>query len=168
VIADDSFAAQAAMSSSVHQLWAITYGATMSLSISYSVSDVFETLPRPASSDRLERAGKVLDDVRRDIMLRRELGLTSLYNLVNDATVLGDTDVGLMREIHAELDEATMEAYGWADFPLNHGFHVYRQIERFTVSPAARVEMLDRLLEENHRRAAAEGDSVRTQNRLKR
>jgi hypothetical protein len=29
-------------------------------------------------------------------------------------------------------------------------------MERWTVSPAARVEILDRLLEENHRRAGAE------------
>ena len=43
-----------------------------------------------------------------------------------------------------------MDAYGWADVPLDHGFHTYRQMERWTVSPAARVEILDRLLEENH------------------
>ena len=50
-----------------------------------------------------------------------------------------------------------MAAYGWADVPLDHGFHTYRQMHRWTVSPAARVEILDRLLEENHRRAAAAG-----------
>ena len=61
-----------------------------------------------------------------------------------------------MRAIHVELDEAVMDAYGWSDVPLDHGFHTYRQMERWTVSPAARVEILDRLLEENHRRAAAE------------
>jgi hypothetical protein len=53
-----------------------------------------------------------------------------------------------------QIDEAVMEAYGWTDIPLDHGFHTYRQMERWTVSPAARVEILDRLLEENHRRAA--------------
>jgi len=30
-------------------------------------------------------------------------------------------------------------------------------MRRWTVSPTARVEILDRLLEENHRRAAAQG-----------
>jgi len=53
-----------------------------------------------------------------------------------------------------------MAAYGWEDVPLNHGFHTYRQMERWTVSPAARVEILDRLLEENHRRAALQGGAV--------
>ena len=37
------------------------------------------------------------------------------------------------------------------------GFHTYRQMERWTLGPAARVEILDRLLEENHKRAATRG-----------
>ena len=51
---------------------------------SYTPSDVFETFPRPAATDWLERIGRTLDAERREIMLRRELGLTKLYNLVND------------------------------------------------------------------------------------
>lgn len=62
-----------------------------------------------------------------------------------------------MREIHVELDQAVMAAYGWSDVPLEHDFHTYRQMTRWTVSPTARVEILDRLLEVNHRRAAAQG-----------
>ena len=64
-----------------------------------------------------------------------------------------------MRQIHTELDHAVMDAYGWGDVELDHGFHTYRQMTRWTVSPAARVEILDRLLEENLRRAAAQGDA---------
>ena len=64
-----------------------------------------------------------------------------------------------MRQIHVELDHAVMDAYGWGDVELDHGFHTYRQMQRWTVSPAARVEILDRLLEENQRRAAAQGDA---------
>jgi hypothetical protein len=52
-----------------------------------------------------------------------------------------------------------MDAYGWDDVSLEHGFHTYRQMRRWTVSPTARVEILDRLLEENHRRAAAQGEA---------
>ena len=91
-------------------------------------------------------------------MLRRDLGLTTLYNLINDPhiTDASDPDVARMRAIHVELDHAVMDAYGWSDIALNHGFHTYRQMQRWTVSPAARVEILDRLLEENHRRAAEE------------
>ena len=47
-------------------------------------------------------------------MLRRELGLTKLYNLVNDPDYTDD-DIERMREIHVELDQAVMDAYGWGD-----------------------------------------------------
>ncbi len=70
-----------------------------------------------------------------------------------------------MRAIHVELDEAVMDAYGWTDVDLDHGFHTYRQMQRWTVSPAARVEILDRLLEENHRRAAAQGTAPASRRR---
>jgi hypothetical protein len=91
-------------------------------------------------------------------MLRRGLGLTKLYNRINDPQItnISDPDVARMRAIHVEIDEAVMDAYGWSDIPLDNGFHTYRQMRRWTVSPAARVEILDRLLEENHRRAASE------------
>lgn len=95
------------------------------------------------------------------MMLRRHLGLTKLYNLVNDPNLpdAADPDVARLREIHVELDHAVMAAYGWEDLPLDHGFHTYRQMTRWTVSPEARVEILDRLLEENHRRAALQGSA---------
>jgi hypothetical protein len=112
-------------------------------------------LPRPESTERVDSAGKTLDTERRKIMLRRQLGLTKLYNLVNDPELPDqlDADVARLRAIHVELDHAVMDAYGWSDVPLEHGFHTYRQMTRWTVAPAARVEILDRLLEENHRRA---------------
>ena len=49
-----------------------------------------------------------------------------------------------------------MAAYGWSDVRLNHGFYEYRKMTRWTVCPEARIEILDRLLEENHRRAKLE------------
>lgn len=161
VLALTTYSDQAVLSSSAHYAWVLKYSSTMRSDTNYSPTDVFLTFPRPASTDRLERNGQTLDEDRREIMLKRELGLTKLYNLVNDPEVTdeSDPDVARMREIHVELDHAVMDAYGWADIPLDHGFHTYRQMERWTVSPAARVEILDRLLEENHRRAAAEAAS---------
>jgi hypothetical protein len=158
VFAVDSYGDQAVLSSSLHQMWAIKYGSTMRTDVNYSPTDVFETLPRPETTEWLEQIGRTLDAERREIMLRRDLGLTKLYNLVNNQQLAdaSDPDVARMRAIHVELDEAVMDAYGWSDIPLEHGFHTYRQMQRWTVSPAARVEILDRLLEQNHRRAAAE------------
>jgi methylase of polypeptide subunit release factors len=161
VFATDSFADQGVLSSSLHQMWAIKYGSTMRTDVNYSPSDVFTTFPRPKPTESLTEIGRTLDTERREIMLRRELGLTKLYNLVNDPDTpdAADPDIKRMREIHVELDQAVMDAYGWNDVPLEHGFHTYRQMRRWTVSPAARVEILDRLLEENHRRAAAQGEA---------
>jgi hypothetical protein len=153
VFATDSFADQAVLSSSVHQSWAIKYGTTMRIDPTYTPQVCFEALPRPRATSRLNAAGRVLDDERREIMLRRDLGLTKLYNLVNDVAVHGDRDVDLLREIHIEVDEATIAAYCWDDIELDHGFYVYHQMARWTVSPVARVEILDRLFEENNRRA---------------
>ena len=158
VFATDSYAQQAVLSSSIHRYWAITYGSTLENRTRYTPSDVFETFPRPEPTAELESIGRVLDVERREIMLRRELGLTKLYNLVNDPELESgaDPDVDRMRAVHVELDETVAAAYGWDDLDLTHGFHSYRKVTRWTVPPAVRVEILDRLLEENHRRAAAE------------
>ena len=162
VFATDSCSQQAVLSSSLHQDWAITYGSTLETRVRYTPSDVFETFPRPEPTPELETIGRTLDTERREIMLRRDLGLTKLYNLVNDPDLEAgiDPDVDRMRAIHVELDVAVAAAYGWDDLDLTHGFHTYRKMTRWTLSPATRVEILDRLLEENHRRAAAEAASL--------
>ncbi len=156
----------AVLSSTIHQTWAITYGSTLETRVRYTPSDVFETFPRPQRTEPLELVGGRFDAARREVMQRRQLGLTALYNLVNDPRVQGDGDVLRMRELHVEVDEATMSAFGWSDLSLCHGFHAYRKMERFTMSPAARVEVLDRLLRENHRRARAEGQKVQDEGGL--
>lgn len=158
IIASDAYATQSVLSSSLHYMWALTYGSTLETRIRYTPSDVFDTFPHPADSPALDAIGRELDGVRREIMLRRDLGLTKLYNLINDPDVAHDPDVETMRDIHVRLDQTVMDAYGWSDVPLNHGFHTYRQMQRWTVSPQAREELLDRLLEENQRRAGGPQD----------
>ena len=154
VFATDDYGDQAVLSSSLHQIWAITYGSTLETRVRYTPSDVFETFPRPTESSRLDAAGRSLDRERRTIMTRKNMGLTKLYNLVNDRSIQGDKDVDLLRDIHVEVDNAAMSAYGWADVELEYGFHEFRQMVRWSPSAAARVETLDRLLLENHARAA--------------
>ncbi|MFM7138152.1 MAG: type IIL restriction-modification enzyme MmeI, partial [Planctomycetota bacterium] len=66
-----------------------------------------------------------------------------------------------LRRLHVELDTAVRDAYGWQDLPLEHAFYEVETLPendrvRYTISPAARKELLKRLLAENHRRAAAE------------
>ncbi len=61
-----------------------------------------------------------------------------------------------LRELHVELDHAVRDAYGWSDLELDHHHWETPQGMRFTVSPEAKDELLDRLLELNHERYAAE------------
>ena len=164
VFATDDYGVQAVLSSSMHQLWAITYGSGMRNDPRYTPSDVFETFPRPVASEDVVRLGRVLDKERREIMLRRDLGLTKLYNLVNDSGIQGsaDSDIAHLRDIHVQLDRVVLQAYGYDDIDPGHGFHEFRKMVRWTVSPAARVEILDRLLEENHRRVSGPSSGAAT------
>jgi hypothetical protein len=100
--------------------------------------------------------GEALDAERRKIMLDRGLGLTKLYNLVHDPAVR-DPAIVRLREIHGQIDHAVLAAYGWDDLDPEIGHHPTKIGIRWTVSPQARFELLDRLLVDNHRRAAASG-----------
>ncbi len=66
-----------------------------------------------------------------------------------------------LRELHVELDNAVRDAYGWQDLSLEHAFYDVDTLPendrtRYTISPAARKEVLKRLLALNHERAAEE------------
>jgi len=152
VFALEDFASLALLSSSAHQAWVIRYTSTMRTDIRYAPSDVFLTLPRPAATPELHALGTALDAERRDIMLGRALGLTKLYNQVHDPAVT-DPVVRRLRDLHQQIDLAVLAAYGWSDLDPQIGHHPTKIGTRWTVSPRARFELLDRLLVENHRRA---------------
>jgi hypothetical protein len=97
-------------------------------------------------------------------MTRNSEGLTKTYNRVH-ARDDGSPGVRELRELHLALDIAVRDAYGWADLDLDHGFHETPQGRRFTFGAAARAELLDRLLELNHQRAAAEAAAGLTRQR---
>ena len=88
-------------------------------------------------------------------MVRTQLGLTKTYNRVHNPNE-HDPDVVRLRDLHVELDHAVRDAYGWSDLELNHHHWETPQGMRFTVGPEAKDELLDRLLELNHERYAAE------------
>ena len=124
----------------------------MRTDINYSPSDVFLTFPRPYSTPRLGELGVELDGERRKVMLGRGLGLTKLYNQVHDPAVT-DPIIVRLRELHQAIDHAVLSAYGWDDVDPEVGPHRTKIGIRWTISPRARFEVLDRLLVENHRRA---------------
>jgi hypothetical protein len=88
-------------------------------------------------------------------MIDRGLGLTKIYNLVHSPDER-DSDVERLRELHVDLDLAVRDAYGWRDIDLDHRHWETAQGMRFTVSPAAKDELLDRLVALNHQRYAEE------------
>ncbi|MGH7911992.1 MAG: type IIL restriction-modification enzyme MmeI, partial [Candidatus Dormibacteraceae bacterium] len=155
VFAFDAFAHLAILSSSAHTVWVVRYASTLRTDIRYTPSDVFDTFPRPSPTDELEELGRVLDTERRDLMLSRAWGLTTTYNHVHDPAVT-DLAVVRLRDIHAGIDRAVFDAYGWTDLDPQVGHHPTKIGVRWTVSPEVRFEILDRLLAENHRRHSLE------------
>jgi len=129
----------------------------MKADLRYTPSDVFETLPQPRMSTELRELGDRLDRHRRDVMLSRQAGLTDTYKLIFDRNC-HDEDIVELREIHRVIDVEVCRAYGWDDLiaELDHGFHDLGRETRYTIGPAARREILDRLLELNHARHAEE------------
>lgn len=144
------------LSSDFHVSWAIAYSSTLgAATLRYSASDAFQTFVHPQRDERIEVAAAALDRYRADQMRSLQLGLTGLYNRVHDHADRGDSIVRL-RELHVALDYAVAAAYGWSDLDVGHGFHETKLGRRFTFAPAARQEVLDRLLELNHERYAEE------------
>ncbi len=173
IFATDAAAMLCLLSSSIHSDWAWTYSSTLKADLQYTPSDCFEPFPQPSLTPMLEGTGKRLHEYRRDLMSKRQAGLTAVYNLLNDEAVLDD-DIGGLRDIQAAADEAVLEAYAadedrepaireyeqriagglpaWHEIELRHGFHQTRQGPRFAISPAARLDVLDKLLALNHYR----------------
>jgi hypothetical protein len=58
-----------------------------------------------------------------------------------------DADILRLRELDAEMDRAILVCYGWDDLEPGHDFHQNdRGQTRYTISPAARREVLARLV----------------------
>ena len=89
------------------------------------------------------------------MMLSRHEGLTKTYNRFHDPDETS-ADIQKLRQLHVEMDNAVAAAYGWTDLDLGHGFHETKQGVRYTISEAARREVLGRLLKLNHERYAEE------------
>jgi hypothetical protein len=158
VFATDDTGMLALLSSAPHYWWAISRASTMKGDLRYTPSDVFGTLPLPLEmTPEMRAAGDHLDRFRRELMLSRQASLTATCNLLHDPACT-DADIANLRSIHRKIDEAVTRAYDWHDLApaLAHDFQDTSQGTRYTIAPAVRQEILDRLLELNHVRRAAE------------
>lgn len=186
VLTTDRWDLYAAVQSSLHEVWARKYSGAIKQDLRYSPSKCFDTFPFPAnlpteSQSSLISIGERYHECRKDTMLSLWVGLTEIYNLFHardltpakvakvskksaELAARGYEGLLELRRLHVELDVAIRDAYGWQNLPLEHDFYEIETLAendrvRYTISPAARKEVLRRLLALNHERATAEAAS---------
>ena len=99
-------------------------------------------------------------------MIRNNEGLTKTYNRFHDPYE-NNPAIAKLRELHAAIDRAVLDAYGWSDIATNCEFLLDYEIDeeewgsrkkpyRYRWPDDVRDEVLARLLELNAERAAEE------------
>jgi hypothetical protein len=160
------------LQSRAHEVWARFFSSTLGDALNYSPSDCFETFPFPENWEThpaLEVAGKAYYDFRAALMVRNNEGLTKTYNRFHDPNER-DPEILKLRELHAAMDRAVLDAYGWSDIETTCDFFLDYEIDeeewgdkkkpyRYRWPDEVRDEVLARLLELNAQRAAAEARS---------
>lgn len=105
------------LQSRIHSVWAWTFGATMKDDLQYAPSDCFDTFPFPSdwqSNGRFHQIGSEYFGHRKQLMEANNEGLTKTYNRFHDPHEKSP-EIAHLRELHAEMDRAVLEAYGWHD-----------------------------------------------------
>src|SRR5207249_2813719 len=103
--------------SSVHDVWSRFFSSSLEDRQGYRPSDCFETFPFPErfmSDSALEAAGRAYYEFRAALMVRNDEGLTKTYNRFHDPDERS-ADIDRLRALHAAMDRAVLDAYGWTD-----------------------------------------------------
>ena len=168
----DNLAALCTLQSRPHELWSRFFASSMKDDLRYTPSDCFETFPFPPdwhTRQDLEAPGKAYYDYRAALMIDNNEGLTKTYNRFHDRNEDAPA-IAKLRDLHAAMDRAVLNAYGWQDIPTDCKFLLDYEIDeeewgakkkpyRYRWPNEVRDEVLARLLELNAQRAAAEGQS---------
>ena len=112
VFAFDDDDALGVLTSKIHSEWARLQSSTLRVDIRYTPTSAFGTFPwpHPITAEQREAvaaASRALIARRSEICLERQIGLTKLYNQMDDGAWAD------LRKLHRELDEAVAAAYGW-------------------------------------------------------
>lgn len=177
IFAIDNFSSFACLQSSVHEIWARLTASSLEDRLRYSVRDCFDAYPFPKffpnCDPDLEAIGQAYYDYRAALMIERDEGLTKTYNRFHDPEEDNEKILKL-RELHAAMDRAVLDAYGWTDISTECAFILdYEEEEdttsgskrkkkkpwRFRWPDTVRDEVLARLLELNAERAAEEAEA---------
>lgn len=162
------------LQSRLHEIWARFFGSSLEDRLRYTPSDCFETFPFPPNwqtDPTLEKIGQEYYDFRAALMIRNNQGLTATYNRFHDPDET-DPDLLELRRLHAAMDRAVLDAYGWTDISTDCVFRLdYEEAEeeeedgkkrrkkkpwRFRWPEAVHDEVLARLLALNQLRAEEE------------
>ena len=147
------------LQSRVHEVWARLLGSSMKDDLRYTPTDCFETFPFPPNYEQnptLEAIGKEYYDFRAALMIKNDEGLTKTYNRFHDPEETSP-DIRKLRDLHAQMDRAVLDAYGWTDLRPEYDFRPQLDESlRYTWADDTRDEVLARLLELNRRLAAEE------------
>ncbi len=111
VFAFDDDYAMGVLTSTIHRSWALKESSTLEDRPRYTPSSAFETFPWPSPD---ENAKQEIGDLaaaiikrRQEITVERGIGLTDLYNEVDDGAWQD------LAKLHSDLDAAVAQAYGW-------------------------------------------------------
>jgi hypothetical protein len=130
-IALDTYAAFSALQSRPHEIWARFFGSSMKDDLRYTPFDCFETFPFPENWEvhpALEAAGKAYYEFRAALMVRNNEGLTKTYNRFHDPEER-DPEILKLSELHAAMDRAVLDAYGWNNIPTDCEFLLDYEID---------------------------------------
>ncbi len=170
VFALETYASFCALQSRVHEIWARFFASSLEDRLRYTPTDCFETFPFPENwknHAELEEAGKRYYEFRAELMVRNNEGLTRTYNRFHDPNEI-DPDIIKLRELHAAMDSAVLDAYGWKDVSVHCEFLLDYEVDeeegnsrrkkpwRFRWPDELHDEVLGRLMELNARRADEE------------
>jgi hypothetical protein len=114
VFTDRSYSHFAVVQSRVHEVWVRMFGTSMKDDLTYTGTTCYENFPFPGENDKLDEAGRIYDLARSRYMVAENIGLTKYSNRLNSPD-LGNDDIVKLRDLHASLDAAVLEAYGWGD-----------------------------------------------------
>jgi hypothetical protein len=112
-----SYSSFCALQSRPHELWSRFFSSTALDLVRYTPSDCFQTFPFPWEFERspaLEEVGEQYYRFRAALMLKRNEGMTKTYNLFHDPEEKSP-DFLQLRALHAAMDRAMLNAYGWTD-----------------------------------------------------
>jgi hypothetical protein len=111
VFAFDDDYSMGVLCSNVHSAWAWAQSSTIREDLRYTPGSAFTTFPWPTASkesrEAISEACRRVFDLRGALCVNRDIGLTTLYN---------EVDEGMHRELkdlHHQLDRAVVATYGW-------------------------------------------------------